>query len=132
MTIARRTAAVVACSLALLVATPEAATAGKPVFPGAKPINLTTKTKGVGAHPILRWKAVGGVTTYVVVVQTAKGSGFWTGRTPDPELRLGGGPLDAPSQAGAAELTKKMKWYVLGLDGAGDVVAASAKRAISP
>lgn len=133
MTLVPRTAATVVCSLALLLAVPaSASTARKPVFPNAKPINLTTKTKHVGAHPILRWKAVGGVTTYVVVVQTSQGAAYWSGRTTDSRLRFGGGPLDAPKDAGAAELAKKMKWYVLGLDDAGDVVAASAQRAISP
>jgi hypothetical protein len=132
MSVVHRTAVVVS-SLALLVAAPAAAsTARKPVFPGAKPVNLTTKTKGVGAHPILRWKTVGGVTTYIVVVQTAKGAAYWSGRTTDSRLRFGGGPLNAPENAGAAELSKTMKWYVLGLDNAGDVVAASAKRPISP
>jgi hypothetical protein len=133
VTAARRAVAVIACSLALMAATASGALAApKPVFPDVKVISLRTATSDAGQHPILRWKSVNGVTTYVVVVQTAKGAAYWSGRTTETKLRFGGGPLTAPKDAGAAELTKPMKWYVLGLDDAGDVVAASAKRRIAP
>ena len=133
MTTPRALAATVICGLVLALAAPRAAsTASKPVISGTKEIHLSTKTDGVGAHPILRWKAAPGAATYQVVVQTPKGTPYWAARTTETKVRFGGGPLDAPKKTEGAALTTKRMWFVLGLDDAGAVVAASAKRPISP
>jgi hypothetical protein len=129
----RALAATAICGLVLAVAAQApAAVARKPVYPGAKPITLKTPTSDVGPHPILRWKATVGVATYEVVVQTPKGTPYWAGRTTETQLRFGGGPLDAPKKTEGAALTRNEVWFVLGVDDAGVVVAASSKRPISP
>src|SRR5262249_10310818 len=74
----RIVAASILVALAVAVASPAPATVTeKPVYPGAKLITLKTATSGVGAHPILRWKAVTGAAAYQVVVQTPKGQPYW-------------------------------------------------------
>lgn len=118
---------------AVVAITPTEATAReRPVVPGARPITLATGSKHLGAHPILRWKPAKGVTTYAVFVQSVKGRPYWTWRGGETRVRLGGGDEHAVAHSEGASLTRAREWFVLGLDGSGRVVAASARQRLEP
>lgn len=126
-------AAVVAAVICLPATLPATAHgASKPVYPGAARISVRAPTTKAGDHPVLRWKSAAGVVAYQLVVQTPKGRPYWTARTTETAVRFGGGPLSSPQQTEGASLTAPMRWFVLGFDAEGHVVAASAKRPIAP
>ena len=133
MSARRRVAASVMLAFAALVSVPESASAReRPVVPDVRSITLTTASKGLGAHPTLRWKPARGVTTYVVFIQSTKGQPYWTWRGAETHVRLGGGDETAVARSEGAALTRPRDWFVLGLDGSGAVVAASARRHLEP
>jgi hypothetical protein len=119
-----------AAATALLVLSPAVAHAGEDG--GGEPVELETKQKNAGPHPVLRWSEVDGATEYVVAVTTPKGKPFWGATVAEPEVRFGGGPLDAADDSAGAALTKRMSWFVAAFGADGALVAVSAKRSIAP
>jgi hypothetical protein len=117
----------IAAGLALSSGAASASAATKP-----NPITVQTKTRGVGAHPILQWKPVDGATRYVLSVNAKRGAPYWSWTGDSTRVRFGGGPIDAPDQAGGAALTREMRWFVVAFDDTGTVLAASKPRAIAP
>jgi len=69
---------------------------------------------------------------YLVVVQTPKGDPYWTWQGEETRVRFGGGPVGAAQTSDGASLTKKLVWFVVGLDAEGLSVASSPKRPIAP
>jgi len=128
---ARRAAATIGLVCGLTLVTPAVATAA-PVIPDTTTIKLTTKQSDAGPHPTLKWQAVDAAARYLLVVQTPKGDPYWSWQGIDTRVRFGGGPLDAPKNTEGATLTRKMMWFVLAFDDAGDLVASSAKRKLAP
>jgi hypothetical protein len=129
----RRVLTSVTLALAALVSVPASASAREgPVVPGVRSITLTTASKGLGAHPTLRWKPARGVTTYAVFVQSTKGQPYWSWRGAETRVRLGGGDANAVARSEGASLSRPRVWFVLGLDGSGAVVAASTRQRLEP
>jgi hypothetical protein len=120
-----------ALAVTILVAVPSTA-AADPVLPETEEIAQTTKKRGVGPHPVLRWKAVEAATRYLLVVQTPKGDPYWSWQGTETRVRFGGGPLDAPRNSDGATLTRKLVWFVVAFDTDGSIIASSAKRKIAP
>ena len=121
----------VAMALGAALITSAVPAAAKPVIAGTEKITQLTKKSGVGPHPILRWKKAKDAVRYLVVVQTPKGDPYWVWQGDATRVRLGGGPEDAPKKSDGASLTRKLVWFVVGLDEAGLSVASSDKRPIA-
>jgi hypothetical protein len=125
-----RVVAAIVVAGTVMVASLDASAA--PVVPSTESLALRTPTDDLGAHPILRWKAVADADHYLVVVQTPKGAPYWTWQGADTRVRFGGGPLDAPEKSAGARLDKKKVWFVIAYGADGTVIASSAKRALAP
>lgn len=84
----------------------------------------------VGPTPRFTWLPVSAAVEYRLVV-TADAGPLWAWQGPDTTVRYGG--IDEPHpSSGGIRLTEPAWWSVVALDGAGNVVAVSPRRSVSP
>jgi hypothetical protein len=108
-----------------------AAAPSRPVR-GVATIELRTRTKSRGDRPALSWSPVAGAAGYRVVLLDAGRRPYWSWQGTTSTVVVGGTEKPMPPAAGGPRVVKGSTWSVVALDDAGQPVALSAPRAISP
>lgn len=99
---------------------------------GGTPIEQLTPEQGAGAYPIFEWAAVPDTAYYLLFVFDTNGIMYWAWEGTATSIYLGG--LDQPPVPGSMGpvLDAPMTWAVVAFDSAGNPIASSAERPISP
>lgn len=93
-------------------------------------IDLLTSTSGAGPRPELRWDAVDGADSYLVVLRRdLDGPASWAWRGTATAVVVG--PVEQPG-LGAPQVEDGMTWSVLALDADNVPIAQSQERPIGP
>jgi squalene cyclase len=129
----RRTA-ILLLALVAAVASTTPASAGASATAGAEvdEVKLLTPKKGGGIRPVLRWRPVEGVVTYLLVVQDKKGRAYWSWQGAETEVPMGGGEKPSKPGSGGPRVAKGYKWIVSAFGPNGELLAISKRRPISP
>lgn len=99
---------------------------------GVSAITITTPASGNGAKPLLAWEPVDGAASYVVILQTTDGSGYWAWTGPDTEVWLGGSDTEPAPDTEGPILYEPMMLSVYASVADGTAAGASETVEIAP
>jgi len=106
---------------------------GTPIDAGLPKINLTAPaTTGAGETPVFEWEAVSGAGRYRLVVVDGSGAMLWAWNGTDTKAGLGGIEGERPEGTSGPLLTPGSTWSVVAFDAAGQPLAVSDIRPVSP
>ena len=92
---------------------------------------LGPSTTGAGVGPTFEWAPVEGATSYRLSVLAPDGP-IWVWEGAETSVALALRPDPRPASAPALEIVAGSSWSVAALDAAGDLLAVSGSRPVSP
>ncbi len=99
---------------------------------GVATIQVTTPESANGEFPRLAWSPADGVALYALTLTASDGQTYWAWSGPETEIYLGGLPEAPPTDASGPYLYEPMTLRVVGVDAAGEIIAASGPTSIAP
>jgi len=107
--------------------------AGSPIDAGLPTINLTAPANsGAGEVPSFEWEPVTGADRYRLVVLDGNGAMLWAWNGPETRVNLGGLAEQRPEGVSGPVITPGSTWSVTAFNPAGQPLAVSDLRPVSP
>jgi hypothetical protein len=100
--------------------------------PGLGSIKLLTALEGGGARPLLAWEAVPGADRYQLLVFDEAGQSYWAWEGGQTQVYMGGAVTQPPEDTSGPSIAEGYTWAVVAYDTAGNILASSGSRPISP
>jgi hypothetical protein len=100
--------------------------------PGLGSIKLLTPLEGGGIRPLLAWDAVPGAERYQLLVFDEADQSYWAWEGGKTQVYMGGTEAQPAEDASGPSITAGYTWAVVAYDAAGNILASSGTRPISP